>query len=48
MEIFSCAHALGKKDLNDLKFGIFAGRFPSDGATSMAVKGLRTKKSTSL
>ena len=30
----------GGEGLNDLKFGTFIGRFPSDGATSMAVKGL--------
>ena len=28
------------KSLNDLKFGIFVGSFPNDGAASMAVKGL--------
>ena len=41
IEILSGAQAKGKKVLNDLKFGIFIGRFPSDGAASMAVKGLR-------
>ena len=30
----------GKKGLNDFRFGIFIGRFESDGAASMAVKGL--------
>ena len=30
----------GGKDLNDLKFGTFVGCFWSDGAASMAVKGL--------
>ena len=30
----------GVKSLNDLKFGIFISRFPSDGAASLAVKGL--------
>ena len=40
IEIFSRAHAKGKKDLNGFKFGTFAGRFPSDDGASMAVKGL--------
>ena len=31
-----------KKSLNNFKIGTFTGRFPSDGAASMAVKGLRT------
>ena len=39
-EILSCAHAERAKSLNDFKFGIAIGRFPSDGAVSMAVKGL--------
>ena len=30
-----------KKNLNYMKFGSFVGRFPSDDAESMAVKGLR-------
>ena len=29
----------GRKSLNDFKFGTFTGRFPNDGAASMAVKG---------
>ena len=29
-----------RKKLNDFKFATFIGRFPSDGAASMAVKGL--------
>ena len=33
-------HAEGAKNLNDFKFGALFSRFPSDGATSMAVKGL--------
>ena len=41
IEILSPAHAKGEKSLNDFKFGTFAGRFPSDGAASMAVKGLK-------
>ena len=40
IDISSRAHAKGKKDLNVFKFGTFVGRFPSDGETSMAVKGL--------
>ena len=32
-----------KKSLNDFKCGTFTGRFPSDGAASMAVKGLITE-----
>ena len=31
IEIFSRAREKGEKDLNDLKFGTFAGCFPSDG-----------------
>ena len=30
-----------RKSPNDFKFGIFIGRFPSGGAETMAVKGLR-------
>ena len=30
----------GQKSLNGLKYGTFIGRFPSDGAANMAVKGL--------
>ena len=43
IEIFSRAHAKGKKILDDFKFGIVIGRFPSDGAESMAVKGLNVQ-----
>ena len=32
---------MGKSHLNDFVFGIFIGRFASDGAAIMAVKGLR-------
>ena len=32
----------GGGGLNDFKFGTVIGRFPSDGAASMAVKGLKT------
>ena len=42
---FSRAHAKGKKDLNDFKFGTFVGRFPSDGAASIAVKRLNLAES---
>ena len=41
IEILSRDHVNGKKGLNDFKFGTFVGRFWSDGAASMAVKGLR-------
>ena len=41
IEILSPAQAKGAKSLNGFKFGTFIGRFPSDGATNMAVKGLR-------
>ena len=34
------SHAGRGKSLNDFKFGTFIGRFPSDDASSMAVKGL--------
>ena len=33
-----------KSHLNDFTFGIFIGRCPSDGAASIAVKGLKKKK----
>ena len=32
----------GGRGLNDFEFATFSGRFQSDGAASMAVKGLRT------
>ena len=32
------------KGFNDFKFGTFIGRFPSDRAASMALKGLKKKK----
>ena len=44
IELFLRAHAKGKKVLTDLKFGTFIGRFWSDGAASMAVKGLRVHR----
>ena len=31
----------GKKSHDDFQFGTFVDRFPSDGAASVAVKGLR-------
>ena len=34
----------GRRSLNDFKFGTFIGRFPSHGASSMAVKGLKWKR----
>ena len=38
---FTCSCAgEKKKNLNNLKFGTFIGRFSSDDAASMAVKGL--------
>ena len=40
IEILSGAHTTEKKSRNGFKFGTFVGCFPSDGATSMAVKGL--------
>ena len=41
IELFSRGQAQGaKKGLNDFKFGTFIGRFQSNGAASMAVKGL--------
>ena len=41
VEIILCAHAKGKS-LNGFKFGTFIGRFPSDGAAGMSVKGLKS------
>ena len=38
----------GKSHLNDFTFGIFIGRCPSDGAASMAVKGLKKEKGDSM
>ena len=29
---------LGRKDVNDVKVGIFVGRFPTDGAESLTVE----------
>ena len=43
IEICSRAHAKGKKDRNDFQFGTFVGRFPSESAASMAVKGLKER-----
>ena len=40
IEILSRGHAKRGKGLNDFKFGTFIRPFTSDGAASMAVKGL--------
>ena len=40
-EVLSLLHGKGGKGLNNFKFDTFSGRFPSDGAASMAVKGLK-------
>ena len=40
IEILLCAHVKGKIGFNNFKFGTFNGRFKSDSAASMAVKGL--------
>ena len=39
---FTCSCKRGKR-LNDFKLGTFTSRVPSDGASSMAVKGLRAE-----
>ena len=44
IEVLSPARAKGEKSLNDFKFGSFTGRFPCDGAASMAVKGLTYRR----
>ena len=41
-EVPSRAHAKTGKSLNHFKFGTSVGRFSSDGAASMAVKGLNS------
>ena len=41
VEVLSRAQAKRVKSLNDLESGTSVGRFSSDGAASMAVKGLR-------
>ena len=38
---FTCLYEGGKTSLNGFKFGTHTGRFPSDGAASMAVNGLK-------
>ena len=38
VKVLSRAHANRGKSLNDFKFGMSIGRFPSDGAESTAVK----------
>jgi len=40
IEVLSRAHAKGRKGLINFKFDIFIYCFPSDGAASVAVKGL--------
>ena len=40
---FTCSYEGGKKNYNDFDFGTFIGRFPSDCAASMAVKGLMSQ-----
>ena len=40
IEVLSRAHAKGRKGLINFKFDTFIDRFPSDGAASVAVKGL--------
>ena len=46
-EVLSRAHAKGQtKSPNDFRFGTPTGRFPSDGAASMAVKGLKSTLTT--
>ena len=44
IESLSCVHAKGRKRVNDFKFDTFIGRVQSDGAGSMAVKGLRADR----
>ena len=45
---FTCSRNGGKKSLNDFKFGTFIGRFPSDSAASIAVKGLTSTETIRL
>ena len=40
IEIISRARAKGANSFNDFRFDTVIGRFPSDGAASMAAKGL--------
>ena len=40
IEIFPRVHAKEEKILNDFRFGTLIGRYPTDGAASMALKGL--------
>ena len=42
IDVILSVHAKGQNSLNDLKCGTFTGRFPIDGATSMAGKGLNS------
>ena len=41
-EVTSPAHLKGGESLNGFKFGTVTGRFPSHGAASTAVKGLKS------
>ena len=41
IQVLSRAQAKGAQRLNNFEFGIFIGRFPSDDAASLAVKGLK-------
>ena len=47
IKILSHACAKRKKDVTDFQFGTFVGRFQSDSAASMAVKGLNGIRSCS-
>ena len=42
---FMCSSEGGENGFNDFIFGIFTGRFQSDGEASMAVKGLTRSSS---
>ena len=48
VEVISRAYAKEVKSLNGFKFGTFIGRFPSDGAAGMTVKGLRRSEYSAL
>ena len=43
IEILSRDYVKGGKGRNDFKFGTFVGRFSSDGAANLAVKGLKVE-----
>ena len=44
IEILSRAHGKRPQNLNDFKLDTFIGHFPSNGAASMAVKGLKAHR----